>query len=147
MRYLFFKKLHTYLTNYQSNGATWITFRKNCGEVNNFFLGGGGERGGSPLLTPPLFTLGWLQNPRKLKSAENISKTNKKKNLKLCHCSPILEIRSLHNLRKMVFWIGTNTQTDTHIGGHCDSMTESAQWADSVKIYKHSNSHLLVRWG
>ena len=23
--------------------------------------------------------------------------------------------------------------TDRHTGGHCDSMTESAQWADSVK--------------
>ena len=25
-------------------------------------------------------------------------------------------------------------QTDVHTDGHCDSMTESPQWADSVKI-------------
>ena len=29
----------------------------------------------------------------------------------------------------------TDTQTDRQTNGHRDSMTESAQWADSVKIY------------
>ena len=46
---------------------------------------------------------------------------------------PILAIypstRGLHNLRKRVFRDGT----DTHAYGHGNSMTESAQWANSVK--------------
>ena len=31
----------------------------------------------------------------------------------------------------------TDRQTHTRTHGHCDSMTESAQWADSVKKKKH----------
>ena len=34
-----------------------------------------------------------------------------------------------------VFFTG-DTQTDIHTYGHRDSMTESAQWADSVKMYR-----------
>ena len=31
------------------------------------------------------------------------------------------------------FTLDTNKQTNKHTDGHGDSMTESAQWADSVK--------------
>ena len=34
---------------------------------------------------------------------------------------------------------GIDRQTDRHTHGHCDSMTESAQWANSVKIYFNLN--------
>ena len=37
--------------------------------------------------------------------------------------------RGLQDLRKRVF----QNVTDRHTSGHCNSMTESAQWADSVK--------------
>ena len=39
--------------------------------------------------------------------------------------------RSLHNLRNRVFM----NVTDIHTIGHCDSMTELAQWGDSVKTH------------
>ena len=31
---------------------------------------------------------------------------------------------------------GANTQTHRHTDGHGDSMTESAQWANSVKMFE-----------
>ena len=53
----------------------------------------------------------------------------------MCHCSPILAIRpstrGLNNLQKRWFEL---SQTDIQTSGHLDSMTESAQWAISVKI-------------
>ena len=42
--------------------------------------------------------------------------------------------RGLRNLRKWVFCDGTDTDTDTNTHGHGDSLTESAQRANSVKI-------------
>ena len=33
--------------------------------------------------------------------------------------------------------------TDTHINGHCGLETESAQWADSVKIWVRANEACL----
>ena len=38
---------------------------------------------------------------------------------------------------------GTNTQTNTQTDGHGNSMTESAQWADSVKIVSKRHVNLL----
>ena len=35
-------------------------------------------------------------------------------------------------------------QTDRHTSGHCNSMTESAKWADSVKI-KTCHQHQLFQ--
>ena len=42
-------------------------------------------------------------------------------------CGPMRGLKKMHGE-------GTNTQTDRQTNGHRDSMTESAQWADSVKI-------------
>ena len=45
---------------------------------------------------------------------------------------------------------GTDTQTDRQTAkqtdGHRDSMTESAQWADSVKIRRSKTKENLVSW-
>ena len=97
---------------------------------------GGREVGTLPLLTPPLstvglLTVGWLQKPEKVEKRKNHLKEKIIK--KLCHLMPLLAIRpstrSLHNLRKRDFLIFTDTETS----GHCNSMSESAHWADSVK--------------
>ena len=42
--------------------------------------------------------------------------------------------------KKISLWTQTNKQTD----GHGDSMTESAQWADSVKTFTVQYSAALV---
>ena len=51
---------------------------------------------------------------------------------------PILVIhpstRSLHDLRKRVFRNATDIQTHIQTHGHRDSMTESAQWANSLNF-------------
>ena len=59
----------------------------------------------------------------------------------MCHCSPILAIhpstRRLHNLRKMVFLNfhkQTSKQTNKQTEIHRNSMTESAQCEDLVKM-------------
>ena len=56
---------------------------------------------------------------------------------------PILAVRpstrSLHDLRKRVFCIFTHRQTD----GQRDSMSESAQWADTVnKLWINKTQNL-----
>ena len=59
----------------------------------------------------------------------------KSKSQKLCHCSPILAIhpstRGIHDLWKVSF---SFSQTDRQTDRYGDFMTESAQWANSVKI-------------
>ena len=40
---------------------------------------------------------------------------------------------------------GTYIQTDRHTHGHCNSMTESAQWADSVKILNSSKKMQIMQ--
>ena len=58
---------------------------------------------------------------------------------------PILAVRpstrSLHDLRKRVFCIFTHRQTD----GQRDSMSESAQWADTVnKLWINKTQNLGI---
>ena len=52
--------------------------------------------------------------------------------------SPILALlpstRSLHDLRKRIFWNVTDLQTNRQTDRHRDYMTELDKWADSVKI-------------
>ena len=38
----------------------------------------------------------------------------------------------------------TDRQTNRRTNGHCDSMTEPAQWADSVKIIKCGYVGILI---
>ena len=79
--------------------------------------------------------VGWLQKKEKVEKRKKSLKRKEKK--KLCHCSPILAIRpltrSFYDLRKKVFRDVTDRQTNKQTDGHSDSMTELAQWADSVK--------------
>ena len=42
---------------------------------------------------------------------------------------------ALHKLHGEGTDTHTDTQTDKQTDGHCNSMTESTQWADSVKIF------------
>ena len=67
---------------------------------------------------------------------------------KKCHCMAILGgsdlTRSLHNLRERVFWIVTNTQTDTQTEMATLWLNRSS-WADSVK-FKSWVIYILIKW-
>ena len=91
-----------------------------------------------PLLTSPL---GF--------SGQNILLTPKnRKRRKKCHCMAILGgsdlTKSLHNLWERVFWIVTNTQTDTQT----DMATlwlNRPSWADSLKFISWV-IYILIKW-
>ena len=87
----------------------------------------GGGRGNPPLLTTPLSTVGWLkvgwvQKPKKGWKTPNILEKKKKKKCVI--------VSKYYRYALLPAEGVTDRQTDRH----CDSMTESAQWADSVKI-------------
>ena len=72
---MFFKKLHTYLKNSQSNGATRISFVKNCGEVKKKKLGGG-ESGGSPPANSPIIHTRLAPKPKKVEERRKYKQKN-----------------------------------------------------------------------